>query len=287
MSKLIFVKLTKASGNVGPFTIYDEHGNIIAENVSRKALIKGMGYKVEDSVSHLTLSSTGECQYEKQQKISVYDNYTFFNTPVETSNTACLWRHLVNPEIHNTFYGVTHPYIIEYPFAYQYNDEITQNIKDYTKVYRYIADTQGVSNEVTKIAIDNVYFTQAILYNDQQCSGLLNLNQKPKHNLKEYNAYPKYNADSKDITFTKSDNFYNFNTFWDVVKDKTIPIFVRTCENLSIYKQLNQTNMDYSRKSFQKSPLRAKDLRVRLIFQDGDYHLVSQFLVNASQISYK
>lgn len=287
MSKIIFVKLTRAGENSGPFSIYDEFGNLVAENVSRKTLIGGVGYSVNDDVTLLKIVSTGECKYEKVREVEEYQDYEFFNTPFQQSYTSCIWRHLKNPEIYNTYYNTLHPYIIEYPFAYQYHDEITQNIKDYTKVYKYTSDVQSVSNETNKVAVDNIYFTRAILYNDQQCSGVLRLKQKPKNNLKEYNAYPKYNSDSKDITFTKSDNFYNFNTFWDVIIDKSQPIFKRTCENLSVYKQLNQSNMDYSPRSFKKAPLRAKDLRVRMIFDDGRHNIVSQFIVNSAQISYK
>jgi hypothetical protein len=97
-----------------------------------------------------------------------------------------------------------------------------------------------------------------------------------------------YNVDSKTITFTKSDNFYQYNTFWGLVKDKTVTLFNSTCESMSIDKVVNQVNMDYSKRSFKKEPLRAKDLKVRHILDDkDDVHLVSQFIYTPAQISYK
>jgi hypothetical protein len=108
------------------------------------------------------------------------------------------------------------------------------------------------------------------------------------HNLKDYLKYPIYNADSKTITFTKSDNFYQYNTFWSMVKDKKVPLFFTSCESLSIDKELNQGNMDYGKRSFKKEPLRAKNLKVRHILDDRtDIHLTSQFIITPSQISYK
>lgn len=100
--------------------------------------------------------------------------------------------------------------------------------------------------------------------------------------------YPIYNVDSKTITFTKNDNFYQYNTFWSLVKNKQQPLFIRTCESLSLDKVVNQENMDYGKRSFKKEPLRAKELKIRHILDNrGDIHLVSQFITAPSQISYK
>ncbi len=108
------------------------------------------------------------------------------------------------------------------------------------------------------------------------------------NNLKEYMKYPIYNAESKTITFTKSDNFYQYNTFWSLVKNKSIPLFITSCESMSIDKIVNQSNMDYGKRSFKKEPLRAKELKVRHILDDkSNVHLTSQFIVTPSQISYK
>lgn len=289
MSKVLYIKLTKVVPTAGPFTIYDQDDNLIDEDVSRNSLIVGVSYIVDDSVTSVRLVSTGSCFYEKTiQVIPITDLSQFLSTPVDQSTNACIWRHLSNPEIYHSFYGSIAPYVIEYPFAYAYQDEILQNVKDYTKVYKYTQDSHGVSNEPSKIETDDVWFNRAIVYNGQQSSGVLNLVVKPKHDLQAYNSYPIYRSDSKDITFTKSDNFYQFNTFWDVVKDKTQFLFVRTCAPLSIDKEIHQENMDYTYRSFRKSPLRAKDLKIRLTLDNrSDAHLVSQIIYAPTMISYK
>jgi hypothetical protein len=274
--------------NVGPFTIYDQVGNIIAEDVTKDILMEGTHYTVADDVVMITLSSTGTCMYEKTIPLADIYEEDFFFTETEQIRTGCLWAHLKNPTIYNTFYGTVQPYIIEYPFAYQYQDEILQIVKDYTKVYQYFEDEYDVANEPAKIETDDIYFNKSILYNGQQCSGILNLVPKPKHNLKLYNSYPLYTEDGKTIMFTKSDNFYQYNTFWSIVKDKSLPLFIRTCSPLSYDKEINQSNMEYTDRSFKKEPLRAKELKIRHCLDDrGDVHLVSQFLFTPTQISYK
>jgi hypothetical protein len=210
------------------------------------------------------------------------------NTKYKVVYQGCSWRHLTDIVNYNSFYGIIEPYVIEYPFAYQYLDEILQNVQDYTKVYQYTKDPTGSYSSVKKVQPNDKWFTHAILYNDQQSSGLLILEPKPLNNLKAYNAYPKYGTDTKTITFTKSDNFYQYNTFWNVAKNPMDFLFLPSCESLSIDKVLNQSNMDYSYRSFKKAPLRAKDLKIRHILKDvSTTHLVSQFVIAPAQNSHK
>lgn len=288
MPKTIVIKLKSSSPTAGPFTISDEYGTILATGVSRASLISGVSYSVADATSVIILESTGTCKLKKTFSIGTTNPIAIAATTYTQTKTACLWRHLVNPTIYNTFYGNTQPYIIEYPFAYKYQDEILQSVQDYTKVYRYFPSIDGVSDDARKVEIDGAWFNKAVLYNGQQSSGVLTLVPKPINNLKEYMKYPMYNVDSKTITYTKSDNFYQYNTFWSLVKDKSLPLFTSTCVSLSLDKVVNQTNMDYGKRSFKKEPLRAKDLKVRHILDNkSDIHLVSQFIIAKSQISFK
>jgi hypothetical protein len=191
------------------------------------------------------------------------------------------WLHNIAEATYNNFYGTIEPYIIEVPFAYKYQDEILQSVKDYSKVNKMI-------NAHTYIQTNNNFFNKAVVYNDQQCSGVLNLIPKPLNNLSSYLQYPKYNADSKDILFVKSDNFYNYNGFWDIVKDYNEPIWLPDCTSNSENKILNDSNLDYASRTFKKYPLRAKDCRIRHILDDrSDVRITSQLLATETQTSYK
>lgn len=290
MSKTIIIKLASAGSRVtGPFTISDNFGNVLGTNLSLHDLITGIVYSVNNAVTVIVVESFGRCKFKKNLPITVLDSCQVNNINFKQKNTPSLWRHLTNPKIYNYYYGNIEPYIIEYPFAYQYQDEILQNVKDYTKAYQYLEVSDGVWNDNAKIETDDVWFNKAILYNGQQCSGVLELVAKPLRNLSEYMKYPIYNADSKTITYTKSDNFYQYNTFWSMVKDKRVPLFITDCySTLSLDKLINQANMDYSKRSFKKEPLRAKELKVRHILDNrSDAHLTSQFIVTPAQISYK
>jgi hypothetical protein len=288
MSKAIVIKLTKTGPNIGPFTLTTEWGDVIAVDVPRRTLIQGATYVVDDNVTVITITSTGDCPVSKSFLLGSYTTQEYADAVYTRSVTGCIWKHLTDIQNYNIFYGVIHDYIIEYPFAYQYQDEILQNVKDYTKAYEYLPIFNGVFNDNTRIEVDNKWFTHAILYNGQQSSGILELVPKPKNNLQSYNQYPVFNEDSKTITYTKSDNFYQYNTFWAINKSPYIPLFYTPCTNLSIDKEINQENMDYSQRSFKKAPLRAKELKIRHILRDNcTTHLVSQFILSPSMISYK
>ena len=288
MSKTITIKLTKAGPTAGPFNIYDQFGNVIAENVLRKTLIAGISYIVNDDVTMIKIQSVGNCTTEKIITLAPITTEQYASIQFTQTMTACIWRHLTNIRLYNTYYGVIQPYIIEYPFAYQYQDEILQNVKDYTKAYEYYPIEDGVFNDNTRIETNNKWFNKAVLYNGQQSTGILELVAKPLHNLYAYMQYPILNAESKTITYTKSDNFYQYNTFWSLVKDKSVPLFVRSCESLSIDKIINQFNMNYTTMSFKKDTFRAKDLKIRHILDNNsEIHIVSQFIVVPSQISFK
>jgi hypothetical protein len=288
MTKVITIKLIQTGPNAGPFTITDLFGNIIAENVSKKTLIEGISYIVDVSVNSIILTSTGRCNVSITIPLESYDIIEYQNIKYTQSITGCLWRHLTNIEKYNEFYGHIEPYIIEYPFAYQFQDEILQNVKDYTKAYEYLPILDGVFNDNVRIETNNKWFNKAVLYNNQQSSGILELVAKPLNNLSSYMQYPIFNTDSKTITYTKSDSFYQYNTFWALQKSSQVPLFRVSCESLSIDKIVNQDNMDYGYRSFKKSPLRAKELRVRHILDNSSTtHLVSQFILSPSQISYK
>ena len=290
MSKTITIRLKKAGTRVTTFSVSDDMGNVLATNVHKQQLIDGLSFIVEDSVKVIVVTSTGKkcCGKSWNFPIETASKEQLASIKFKYQNTASLWRHLTNPVIYNNYYGCINPYIIEYPFAYQYHDEILQNVKDYTKVYQYLPNEFGVFDDNRKVETDAYYFNKAVLYNGQQSSGVLELAPKPKRNLQDYMKYPMYNAESKTITFTKSDNFYQYNTFWSLVKNKNVPMFITSCESMSLDKIVNQSNMDYSKRSFKKEPLRAKELKVRHILDShSDLHLVSQFIYTPAMISYK
>ncbi len=181
----------------------------------------------------------------------------------------------------NNFYGSIHPYILEYPYAFNYLDEILQSIQDYSKVLKY-------SSFRTYVETDQFYFNKFIGWNGQQSTGLLELAMKQANNMFFNKQFPKYNTDSKTVLVSKSGSFYNINTFWDMVKDPYTDIWTPSCVSVSDYKMLNDTNHDYGKRSYHKAPLRSKELKLRWILDDkDDIKIISGFTLASTMQSYK
>jgi hypothetical protein len=126
-------------------------------------------------------------------------------------------------------------------------------------------------------------FDKAVVYNSEQVSGYLNLNLYPKNNINESLQYPRLGANlaSYDILFSKEEQKYRFNQFWDITKDRdefpigsdyppTGPVIPGTTilqgnyssENTWITSSdgytriLNPANMDYNKSEFQRKKFR-------------------------------
>lgn len=288
MAQLISIKLKSSGPNIGPFQIWDDFGNLIMDDVSKTELKKGITLSFDDGVNVVVIKSIGKVSMTKNFPITSFDRIEYAKTTYTSKGKACMWRHLDDPVIYNNFYGNIEPYIIEHPFASEYYDEILHSVQDYTKVYQYLNTGDKIFADYAKVELDDAWFNKAILYNGQQCSGILTLVPKPKNNLKAIMQYPILRNDEKIILYTKTDNFYNYNTFWSIMKDPGKTHFIKDCSSLSIDKQINQDNMDYSQLSHKKAQIRAKELKVRHILDDrSDIHLVSQFILVEQQISYK
>jgi hypothetical protein len=118
-------------------------------------------------------------------------------------------------------------------------------------------------------------------------SGILNLVSKPLNNLLYIVNILSSRKTVKLLCILRVITFTSIIVS-GLYKSSQIPMFLTSCENLSIDKVVNISNMDYSSRSFKKAPLRAKELRVRHILDNtSSIHLVSQFILTPAQISYK
>lgn len=261
--------------------------SILYDSTGDKFTLDGNEVQLTDSRYFCDISFSISYSFESKSWISFHSYLPNFYVGglnkfyTGRNDLGSVYTHNTNQSVYNSFYGEIVPYVLEYPFTYKYQDEILQSVKDYSKV-------NLVTNTQSFVQTNQIFFNKAIIYNDQQCSGVLNLIVKPKNNLSLYLQYPKYNSDSRDILFVKSDNFYNYNGFWDIVKDYTVPMWLPDCTPKSEDKVLNTSNLDYTNRTFKKYPIRAKDCRIRHILDNrDDVRITSQFISTETQTSYK
>lgn len=138
-----------------------------------------------------------------------------------------IWVHNQNCHSYCNFYG--NPYNFELIIR-DVNKSLqvstNRSIEYYLEAYKYGKDCQSQFHKL------DYNFDNLIVYNSEQCSGLLNIITKAKNNPFDSLNYPKYNIGSIDVLCEKVEQKYRINGYYDMVKDRgeysgaEIPVFV-------------------------------------------------------------
>ena len=116
-------------------------------------------------------------------------------------------------------------------------------------------------NSDDRLHVLDFNFDEAIVYNSEQCSGLLSLNLLPKNNAPEIVTYPRVNPTNIDILYSKEEQKYRFNQFWDVTDnrgefDTDIERTIFITEPNGYVRNLNPANLNYNKEALQRKKFR-------------------------------
>lgn len=180
-----------------------------------------------------------------------------------TTKVNGLWKHNSNCQQFCNYYGVDYPFEIEVTSDDMFQTNVLRNVQYYLQAFRYS------ENCYDRYHLLNFNFDQAIIHNSEQVSGILNLilddGTDPKFSLQ----YPIVNLNSVDILYSKEEQMYTFNQFWDVTRDRGE--FTGTEEQIWItepngyIRNLNPANLDYNKTDVEKIKFRHNNVSVRLI----------------------
>ncbi|NBW34078.1 MAG: DUF1097 domain-containing protein [Cytophagia bacterium] len=164
------------------------------------------------------------------------------------------WRHNNRWDSYCNYYGTDYPWEVEYPVVTPNNVTTLRNIEYTMDAYKFFNDGKDFHHVLDE------NFDRAILYNSEQISGMLRLRLTGKNAPLDLVNYPQVTANGIDILFSKEENKYRFNQFWDITKDRgeftnaREPMFITNCAG--DHKNINPDNVDYF-----KSPLERKKFR--------------------------
>jgi hypothetical protein len=125
-----------------------------------------------------------------------------------------IWKHNSRCDLFCNYYGDDFPFEIEYPVSTGQDVSSLRNVEYVLETYKYKNDCRD------QFHVLDENFDKAVVFNSEQCSGLLKLNKKPKNNPYILNQYPSVGMNAIDILYGKEENKYRFNQFWDVVRDR-------------------------------------------------------------------
>ena len=193
-----------------------------------------------------------------------------------TTKQGKMWKHNFLCNSYCNFYGVQQPFELEFPLVTGQSITTLKSIEYILECYKNISN-----NCVDQYHVLDFNFDKAVIYNTEQVSGYLNLNLFPKNNVTLAGTYPKINTNSMDILFSKEENKYRFNQFWDITKDRgefpigalyppTGPLIPGTTilagthieeliwntQSNGYIKTLNNNNLDYNKPQMQRKKIR-------------------------------
>jgi hypothetical protein len=103
-------------------------------------------------------------------------------------------------------------------------------------------------------------FDEAIIHNTEQVSGLLRLDLNPKNNAPLITEYPIIGINDIRILYSKEEQKYRFNQFWDITDDRGE--FTNASQSIFLtelngyIRELNEINLNYNKAAFQHKKFR-------------------------------
>jgi len=103
-------------------------------------------------------------------------------------------------------------------------------------------------------------FDEAIIHNSEQVSGLLRLELEPKEDPLNALTYPIINSNDIQILYSKVEQKFRFNQFWDITDDRgeftnvERNILMTQCNGY--IRDLNEANLNYNKSEDQRKKFR-------------------------------
>jgi hypothetical protein len=180
----------------------------------------------------------------------VMSSKTYYMTVKDTG----IWKHNLVCDSFCNYYGVNYPFEVEYVQNQGQTVTTTRSVEYILECYKYSPNCLDYHHLL------NENFDRAIVYNTEQISGNLILNLSPIKNPYAINNYPIINASSIDILFSKVEQKYRFNEFWDITNDRgqtlanTTPMWVT--EANGYIRNINATYVNYNKGATQRKKFR-------------------------------
>jgi hypothetical protein len=165
-----------------------------------------------------------------------------------------IWKHNLVCDSFCNYYDVNYPFEVEYVQNQGQTVTTTRSVEYILECYKYSLNCLDYHHLL------NENFDRAIVYNTEQISGNLILNLSPIKNPYAINNYPIINASSIDILFSKVEQKYRFNEFWDITNDRgqtsanTTPMWVT--EANGYIRNINATYVNYNKGATQRKKFR-------------------------------
>ena len=207
--------------------------------------------------------------------LSYHDWHPLFSMPgkntfmtVSPDDRKSIWIHNKRCDFYCNYYDKDYPFEIEFTVNTIQDVNVLRSVQYIMECYKY------APNCYDRFHVLDYNFDEATIYNTEQTSGLLKLVPNPKENPTAILQYPIINPTNINVLFSKEENKYRFNQFWDVTDDRgefynpSIPGFaerpVWDTQANGYIRVLNANNLNYNKESLQRKKFRHYTVSVLL-----------------------
>ena len=224
------------------------------------------GYKFDFGDPQFFVDASWTVSYDTKTKawVSFHDWHPSFMLPSKKNFMTILddgiWKHNDTTDIYCNYYD------IDYPFEIDIVVPTGQTVNSLKSIEYQMECYKSTDLDVNKFHVLDYNFDRAYIYNTEQISGELRLNLQPKNDPVGRTQYPVVNPTSIDILYSKEEQKYRFNQFWDITDDRgeffnpTIPGFAERpiwlTEDNGYIMNLNPVNLNYNKSLFQRKKFR-------------------------------
>jgi hypothetical protein len=189
-------------------------------------------------------------------ELAIASKTNFLTTKTSDLGKGDIWRHNHRTDAFANYYGQDYPFEIEFISNTGQQVNTLKSIEYQLECYTYRTDGLDTYHVL------DYNFDHAVITNTEQVSGVLNLNIMPKNNAPALVNYPIVNPTSIDILYSKVEQKYRFNQFWDITNDRgeyTYPNVQQPIWNTELngyIRNLNTNNLNYQKPAFQHKKFR-------------------------------
>jgi len=160
-----------------------------------------------------------------------------------------IWKHNKRCDNFCNFYGQDYPFEIEYVQNQGQTVTTTRSIEYILECYTYDADCVNSYHQLTQ------NFDEATIYNTEQVSGVLKLNLTPTDPY-QILAYPQVNASNIDVLYSKVEQKYRLNQFWDITNDRASNVNMWLTQPNGYVRNINPTYVNYNKGATERKKFR-------------------------------
>ena len=160
-----------------------------------------------------------------------------------------IWKHNDRCDLYANYYDTNYPFEIEYVQNQGQEVTTTRNVEYALECYKYDDECYDKYHLLTE------NFDSAVIYNSEQISGQLNLVLSPVSAYAQL-SYPIINPASIDILYSKVEQKYRFNQFWDITNDRAVEIPMWDTEANGYIRNINPIYVNYNKGATERKKFR-------------------------------